>query len=96
MARSSLQVALRDQKAKGSSLKQEIEDLTSKGILPPIMKEWSNELRELANESAHPKPGQPATKPDDTRDIIEFLDYLFEYLYTLPHQIKQYRERKTK
>ena len=94
MARSALQVALRNQKAKGSNLKEEIEDLTSKGILPSIMKEWSNEVRELGNESAHPAFGQPATNPKDARDIIEFLDYLLEYLYTLPYQIEQYRERR--
>jgi len=94
MARSALQVALRGQKAKGATLKKEIEDLASKGILPPIMKEWSDEVRELGNESAHPAPGQPAANPEDARDIIEFLDYLLEYLYTLPHQIEQYRKRR--
>jgi len=94
MARSALQVDLRGQKAKGATLKKEIEDLASKGILPPIMKEWSDEVRELGNESAHPAPGQPAANPEDARDIIEFLDYLLEYLYTLPHQIEQYRKRR--
>jgi len=58
MARSALQVALRDQKAKGSNLKQEIEDLAKKGVLPPLMVEWSHNVRELANDSAHPQPGQ--------------------------------------
>ncbi len=94
MARSALQIALREQKARGSSLKQEINDLASKGILPPIIKKWSDEVRELGNESAHPAPGQPATNSEDAKDIVEFLDYLLEYLYTLPYQIKQYRERK--
>lgn len=94
MARSALQVALRDQKAKGKSLKDEIIDLASKGILPPIIKDWSDEVRELGNDSAHPKPNQPPTNPNDANDIVEFLDYLLEYLYTLPHQIDQYRERR--
>ena len=44
MARSALQVPLRDQKAKEANLKQEIEDLASKGVLPPIMKEWSDNV----------------------------------------------------
>jgi len=93
MARSSLQAALRNYKAKGKNLKQEIEDLASKGILPPIMKEWSDNVRELGNESAHPKPGQPPTDPMDAKDIVEFLDFLLEYLYTLPHRINEYRKR---
>ncbi|MBU0710331.1 MAG: DUF4145 domain-containing protein [Bacteroidota bacterium] len=95
MARSSLQIALRDQQAKGQNLKQEIDDLSDKGILPPIMKEWSDNIRELGNESAHPKPGQPATDPKDAQDVVQFLDFLLEYLYTLPHNIKQYRNRNT-
>lgn len=59
MARSALQAALREQKACGSNLKAEIEDLASKGILPSIMKEWSDELRFLGNEIRSP-PNWPA------------------------------------
>jgi hypothetical protein len=93
MARSALQAALREQKAKGANLKQEIDDLASRGLLPPTMKEWADTLRELGNDSAHPKPDQAATRPDDARDIARFLDFLLEYLFTLPHQIREYRER---
>lgn len=94
MARSAMQAALRDHQAKGSNLKQEIEDLALKGLLPPIMKEWSDTLRDLGNDSAHPMPGQAPTSHRDARDIVRFLDFLLEYLYDLPHQIAEYRERE--
>lgn len=93
MARSALQAALRDFGAEGKYLKNEIKDLASKGMLPPVMKDWCEEVRELGNESAHPKPGQDPAKPQDARDIVGFLDYLLEYLYTLPHKISKYRAR---
>ena len=96
MARSALQIALRDNGAKGKNLKQEIDDLAAKGILPPIMKEWSDHVRELGNESAHPDPKQDPTNPQDAQDIVRFLDFLLEYLYSLPHRIRQYRERANK
>lgn len=96
MARSALQLALRDNHAHGNNLKQEIDDLAAKGVLPPIMKEWSDQVRELGNDSAHPAPSQDPTKPHDAIDIVRFLDFLLEYLYSLPHQIKQYRERASK
>lgn len=96
MARSALQVALRDNKAVGSNLKQEINDLAVKGILPPIMKDWSDHVRDLGNDSAHPDPSQGATDPQDARDIVRFLDFLLDYLYSLPHRIQQYRERGKK
>jgi glyceraldehyde-3-phosphate dehydrogenase/erythrose-4-phosphate dehydrogenase len=35
------------------------EDLASRGILPPLVREWSDNVRELGNESAHPEPGLP-------------------------------------
>jgi hypothetical protein len=93
MARSALQFALRDHKAKKGTLHSEIEDLATKGILPPLMKEWSLEVKELGNESAHPEPGQDEVSPEDARDVVKFLDFLLEYLYDLPKQIIDYRKR---
>ena len=95
MARSALQVALRAHKAEGTNLNQEIDDLAKKGFLPPLMQEWSHNLRELANDSAHPKPDQAATTAQDARDIVKFMDFLFEYLYALPKRINEFRERKS-
>ncbi|MDG9931010.1 MULTISPECIES: DUF4145 domain-containing protein [unclassified Pseudomonas] len=95
MARSSLQASLREQNAAGANLKQEIEDLAQKGVLPKIMQDWAHSVRELGNDSAHPKADQPPTSPQDAKDIVGFMDYLFEYLYTLPQKINKYRERKS-
>jgi len=94
MARSALQAALRDYKAVGKNLKQEIDDLAEKGILPPIMKEWSDQVRELGNVSAHPNPSQGPTDSQDAKDIVHFMDFLLEYLYDLPHRIRKYKERE--
>ena len=96
MARSAVQVAMRDKKAQGSKLRAEIDDLADRGILPQHMKEWAHELRELGNESAHPSAhGAPAAR-SDVRDVIQFLDFLFRYLYTLPHEIDRYRKRRAR
>ena len=92
-ARSALQAAVRDKGASGNNLKQEIDDLAAKGILAPILKEWADQIRLLGNESAHPDPMQ-VIDPQDARDIVKFLTFLLEYLYTFPHQIQQYRNRQ--
>lgn len=94
MARSALQIALRNNGAEGRNLRQEIESLAQNGTLPPIMTEWSHNIRELGNEAAHPKPEQAATNPNDAHDIVNFLDFLLKYLYDLPHQIEEYRNRR--
>ena len=94
MARSALQFAMRGKGATGKNLKAEIEDLATKGILHPLMKDWSHEVRELANDSAHPDPKAPPTEPQDARDIVRFLDFLLLYLYDLPKEISDYRQRR--
>jgi hypothetical protein len=89
-----LQAALREKKATGSNLKQEIDDLASSGLLPPVICEWATQLRLLGNESAHPQADQEPARPEDAEDIVQFLDFLLEYLYGLPHRIEGYRTRR--
>jgi Domain of unknown function (DUF4145) len=95
MARSALQLALRHAGAKGKDLYHEIDDLAAKGELPPRMKEWAHEVRLLARDPAHPEPGDKPTPQKDVQDAMRFLDFLLEYLFTLPHDIATYRNRKT-
>jgi hypothetical protein len=94
MARSALQAALRGHGAKGRDLKSEIANLASQGILPPLMREWSDEVRELGNDATHPDANGQGTGGADARDVVEFLDYLLQYLYNLPKAIRDYRERR--
>lgn len=75
-------------------LKREIANLAGQGILPPLMREWSDEVRELGNDAAHPNAGSSGASAVDARDVVQFLDYLLEYLYNLPRAIKVYRERR--
>lgn len=94
MARSALQVAVRLNGATGNNLKQEIDSLGVKGLLPPVMIEWSHEVRELGNDSAHPDSGNAGPSARDATDIVEFLTTMLTFLYQLPHEISRYRARK--
>ena len=76
-------ILARNNGAKGKNLFQEIDDLAAKGVLPPIIKEWASNVRELGNDAAHPTPGEEGPSPADARDIVRFLDFLLEYLYSL-------------
>jgi hypothetical protein len=93
MARSAMQVAFRDQGAVGRTLKNEVDDLSEKGLLPRVMKEWATELRLLGNEAAHPDVDLIEANPQDIRDGLKFLDQLLSYLYDLPAAIRD-RERR--
>ena len=94
MARSALQFAVREKGAEGGGLKSQIDDLVTKGVLHPLMKDWAHEVRLLANESAHPEAPEPIeVTPEDVKDVVHFLDLLLLYLYDLPKQIENYRQR---
>jgi hypothetical protein len=96
MARSALQFVVREKGAVGGKLSAQINDLATKGVLHPLMKDWAHEVRLLANESAHPEAPMPdEVSPQDVRDILNFLDLLLLYLYDLPKQIEDYRQRKS-
>jgi hypothetical protein len=94
MARSALQLVMRDQKAVGTNLKQEIDDLATKGLLPPVMKDWSHEVRLIANESAHPSSESETAGDRDARDVVEFLGVLMTFTYDLPDRIGKLRARR--
>jgi hypothetical protein len=95
MARSAIQLIARKHNAAGKNLKQEIDDLADKGLILPVMKDWSHEVRELANEGTHPQPGSTGTNEKDAKDVVEFLSFLMEVLYDVPKQIDDFRKRKT-
>jgi hypothetical protein len=95
MARSAVQFVVREKNAKKGVLKDQIDDLVSKGVLHPLMKDWADEVRIVANESAHPEAPIPEdATPQDSRDIVNFLDLLLTYLYDLLKQIENFRRRK--
>jgi hypothetical protein len=95
MARSAVQLVVRSHGGKGNNLKQEIDDLADQSLILPIMKDWSHEVRELANEGTHPQPGSVGTNEKDAKDVVEFLTFLMRVMYNLPKQIEGFRDRKT-
>ena len=96
MARSALQLLIRRENASGNSLVKEIDDIASKGLIPPIMKEWAHELRVLANDAAHPTPGDRGTSEKDARQVVKFLRVLLTLLQDLPEEITEFRGQKGK
>ena len=94
MARSAIQLVLRAHGAEGKNLKQEIDNLADQGLLIPIMKDWSHEVREIGNEGTHPQPGGTGTNEKDARAVVEFLNFMMKVLYDLPHSIEKFRQDK--
>ncbi len=95
MARSAVQFICREKNSSGPNLKAQIDSLVAKGVLHPLMKDWADEVRIVANESAHPEAPIPEdATPKDSRDIVNFLDLLLSYTYDFPKQIEDFLQRK--
>ena len=79
---------------KKQPLIKSLEDLAKEGKLDDRLMKWAQELRVLGNQGAH-YTGKSVWR-DDARDALLFSEALLEYMYTLPTQFEQFRQRRTK
>jgi Domain of unknown function (DUF4145) len=93
--RGALQFVLRTEKAAANALLAQINHLAVKSVLHPLMEDGADEVRILANQSAHPEAPIPKDATLDSRDIVRFFDLLLPRLYDLPKQTGNYRKPKT-
>jgi hypothetical protein len=92
MARSALQAATREQGAQGRNLKEEIEDLVQKHVIPESLGTWAHEIRDGGNLVAHPEPSKQVLMAD-AEELMALAESIFEYLYVVPKQVERRRER---
>ena len=92
MTRSALQAAAREQGAEGKNLREEIDDLVTKHVIPESLGNWSHEIRDGGNLVAHPEPGKQVGMAD-AEELIALAESIFEYLYIVPKQVEKRRER---
>jgi hypothetical protein len=89
--RRTLEIICAEKGAEGQDLWQKIEDLSKKGVLPPELKHASTITRKYGNIGAHDiKVSIPSHELDN---IIEFVQYIIDYLYILPHKLKRAEKR---
>jgi len=93
MCRRSLEEAIMQFGAQGNSLQAQIEDLTSKGILTPTIRDWAHETRLGGNLGAHGSSTQKWAAQEDAEEIVEFARSIFQYVYIIPSQVQQRRLR---
>jgi hypothetical protein len=92
MTRSALQAATREQGAQGKNLREEIDDLVQKHVIPESLGTWAHEIRDGGNLVAHPEPGKQVLMAD-AEELMALAESVFEYLYVVPKQVERRRER---
>lgn len=89
--RRTLEFVCLEKQATGRDLWHKIEDLSRKGILPAELRHASLITKNYGNMGAHD------TKVNishlDLELIIEFVEYVLDYLYVLPSKLKKMQEK---
>ena len=96
MAGRALQEAMTDLKAEGDTLYAQIEYLAGQNKITPDLKDWAHEGRLGRNLGAHgskEEQGKKWSDESDAEEIVEFCKWFFRYVYILPKQLEQRRER---
>lgn len=85
--RRTLEFICEHQGAAKSNLKDNIQHLETKGILPNTLKSTSDLIRDLGNKSAHDY--DTAISKDTAKKLIHLTQKIIEYIYILPYEIEE-------
>lgn len=89
--RRTLELLLKDKGATKWGLKDKIEEIAAKGLLPDTLKEASSLAKMLGDTAAHDK--ELEIDQYDVETMAEFIGYIIEYLYVVPDKISSFKER---
>jgi len=89
--RRTLELILNDKGATKWGLKDKIEEIAEKGLLPDTLKEASSLAKVLGDSAAHDKNLE--IDQHDVESMSEFVEFIIEYLYIVPDKINTYKER---
>jgi hypothetical protein len=90
LIRRALELLCKDKQASGRNLKEQIEDLARKNIIPITLSEMGHTLRTLGNLGAH---GTDYTLDiTEIRSMRDFMFAMLEYVYVAPAKLNKLKE----
>ena len=89
--RRALEALCDDRGAKKGALQLRLQDLVSRGEIPPVLAEMTDVLRLLGNIGAH--AADQSVKPGHVLVIDDFFRVIIEYVYVAPSKLKEFRDR---
>ena len=87
--RRALEALCDDRGAKKGALQLRLQDLVSRGEIPPVLAEMTDILRLLGNIGAHSM--KQTIKPIYAIAIDDFFHVIIEYVYVAPSKLKEFR-----
>jgi hypothetical protein len=96
MCRRALQTSVIQKGATRGKLSDQINELFNKGIITEDIMNWSHEIRLTGNIGAHPdQDGLENVSPQDTEELIKFMEEYLNYVYIMPAKVAAKRAKKT-
>ena len=89
--RRTLELILIEKGATKWSLKDKIEEVADKGLLPDTLREASSIAKMFGDSATHGRDLE--INQHDVDSMTEFIQYIIEFLYVLPDKISSYKER---
>lgn len=91
--RRTLEMICKDKGETSGNLFNKLQNLSNKGILPPILDQIASVLRELGNVAAHADDIEYEFPSELVPELIEFTDIILNYLYVLPAKIQDIQSK---
>jgi hypothetical protein len=95
VCRRALEEAMRNLGAEGRDLFTQIDDLERKRRITPELKQWAHEGRLGGKLGAHGVEEKKWADQNDAEEVLEFCKWFFRYVYVLPKQLAERKERVT-
>jgi hypothetical protein len=96
MCRRAVEATCDEQQASGRNLKEQIDDLHTKGLIDSRLKTWAHQIRFFGNSGAHPDPAFGSATAADADLMIDFMTTFLEYIYEMPAKIATAQARSGK
>jgi hypothetical protein len=93
MGRAAIQRAVRDLGAQGVGLKQEINDLVSRGVITQSLGEFAHEVRISGDDAAHPEELGAITQ-EEAVESLAFLDDFLRVAVAMPELAERRRQER--
>lgn len=90
--RRTLEIICKQQGETSGKLVKKVESLAARGILPNVLKDASDIVRDLGNAAAHGDDVEFSKTEVD--HMIKFVEMIIEYIYILPEKIQKLNESK--
>ena len=90
LIRKALEYLCREQSASGNTLKEQLDDLAKKNIIPATLSRMANALRYFGNIGAHSI--EIKIGPEEAQAMDDFFIAVVEYVYVAPEKLKKLSE----